>query len=114
MDGPWIVISGWRCHGHAPLYTRRRTLSKGVAGKYLRATVTYTDEHGDDKTAMAVSAHAVRAKPAGTNSSPVFPEGSNARKVKENSPPGTNVGKPVAAGDDGDILTYTLDGDECG
>ena len=40
--------------------------------KYLRATVTYTDKHGDDKTAMAVSAHAVRAVPSGMNSAPAF------------------------------------------
>ena len=30
------------------------------------------------------------------------------REVNENSPPGTKVGKPVAAGDAGDILTYAL------
>ena len=35
------------------------------------------------------------------------------RKVKENSPSGTAVGKPVTAGDAGDILTYTLDWDKC-
>ena len=81
-----------------------------IFDKHLRVTATYTDKHGDDKTAMTVSAHAVRAEPAGTNSSPVFPAGSDARNVKENSPPGTNVGKPVAAGDAGDILTYTLTG----
>ena len=102
MNGPWIVIVGTTDDMYSPV--------AGVVDKYLRVTATYTDKHGDDKTAMAVSAHAVRAKPAGTNSSPVFPEGSNARKVKENSPPGTNVGKPVAAGDAGDILTYTLTG----
>ena len=100
MDGPWIVIVGATAAAYDPV--------AGVVDKYLRATVTYTDKHGDDKTAMAVSAHAVRAVPAGRNSSPVFPAGSNARNVKENSPPGTDVGKPVAAGDAGDILTYTL------
>ena len=30
--------------------------------------------------------------------------------MKENSPPGTNVGKPVTAGDAGDVLTYTISG----
>ena len=29
------------------------------------------------------------------------------REVDENSPPGTAVGKPVTAGDAGDILTYS-------
>ena len=48
--------------------------AKDIVGKYLRATVTYTDKHGDDKTAMAVSAHAVRAVPSGMNSDPAFPD----------------------------------------
>ena len=64
---------------------------------------------------MAVSAHAVRAVPDGANSTPAFLDEDTAsediqvaRKVKENSPPGTNVGKPVTPGDAGDVLTYTL------
>ena len=75
------------------------TPAADVVGKYLRATVTYTDKHGDDKTAMAVSAHAVRAVPSGMNSRPGFPFdwGRMPESVNENSPPGTNVGKPVAA-----------------
>ena len=64
MDGPWIVIVGATDRSLHPV--------AGVVDKYLRATVTYTDKHGDDKTAMAVSAHAVRAVPSGTNSAP-FP-----------------------------------------
>ena len=64
MNGPWIVIVGDTDRAYNPV--------AGVVGKYLRATVTYTDEHGDDKTAMAVSAHAVRAVPAGGNTPPEF------------------------------------------
>ena len=103
MNGPWTVIVG------DTAATMEMPVA-GLVGKYLRATATYTDAHGNDKSAMAVSANAVRAVPGGTNSSPAFPDGSDARSVKENSPPGTNVGKPVAAGDAGDILTYTLTG----
>ena len=103
MNGPWTVLVGDTSAMETPA---------GLVGKYLRATATYTDAYGDDKTAMAVSAHAVRAVPGGTNSSPAFPDGSDARSAKENSPPGTNVGKPVAAGDAGDILTYTLTGSD--
>ena len=40
---------------------------------------------------------------------PVFTGAILTRKVKENSPRGTNVGKPVTAGDAGDILTYSFD-----
>ena len=99
-DGPWTVIVGATANTETPV--------AGIVDKYLRATVTYTDAYGDDKSAMNVSAHAIRAVPSGTNSTPVFPAGADARTVKENSPPGTNVGKPVAAGDAGDILTYAL------
>ena len=102
MNGPWTLISGQTTGTYS-------SPTADTVGKYLRATATYTDAFGDDKTAMAVSAHAVRAKPAGTNSSPAFPdEDADTRSVNENSPPGTNVGKPVAAGDAGDILTYSL------
>ena len=64
---------------------------------------------------MAVSAHAVRAAAPGTNSAPVFSPTNVDRSVNENSPPGTNVGKPVTAADaPGDILTYTLGGSDVG
>ena len=45
----------------------------GDVGFYLRATVTYTDGHGPDKSAMATSAHTVQAinEP---NNAPVFPD----------------------------------------
>ena len=102
LNGPWTVIVGDTAAMETPV--------AGLVGKYLRATATYTDVHGDDKSAMAVSANAVRAVPGGTNSPPAFPVGSDARSVKENSPLGTDVGKPVAAGDAGDILTYSLTG----
>ena len=107
MDGPWTLISGATAAPYRPV--------NDVVGMYLRATATYTDKHGDDKTAMAVTAHVVRAVPAGQNAAPKFPDAENdntadpqTREVKENSPPGTAVGKPVDAGDAGDVLTYTL------
>ena len=103
MDGPWTLISGAAAASYTP--------AMDVVGMYLRVTATYTDRHGDDKTAMAVSAHMVRAKPAGENASPVFPgDPPTDREVDENSLPGTAVGKPVTAGDAGDILTYSLSG----
>ena len=51
------------------------------------------------------------------NRAPVFSEGGNAtRSVAENEPAGTNVGSPVVATDlnQGDTLTYTLDGADAG
>ena len=104
MDGPWTLISGEIEAEYTP--------ASDVDGVYLRATATYDDKHGEDKTAMAMSAHLVRAKPGGTNSAPAFPGTTTTREMDENSPPGTNVGKPVTAGDAGDILTYSLGGDD--
>ena len=113
MNGPWSLISGAGAadtdasSGYSP--------AGDTTGKYLRATATYTDKHGDDKTAMAVSAHAVRKDPPGENAAPAFSSTTVARSVDENSPLGTNVGKPVTADDaPGDILTYTLAGTNVG
>ena len=101
-DGPWTSILTATDAAYLPL---------GVEDKYLRATATYTDKHDSGKTAQAVSANMVRAEPAANNAAPVFPSGADARSVDENSPPGTNVGKPVVANDGlGDVLTYTLGG----
>ena len=105
MDGPWTLISAETSPSYAP--------AADVAGMYVRLTATYNDKHDDDKTAMATSAHPVRKAPAGGNSAPEFSVGAtDTRRVKENSPSGTAVGKPVTAGDAGDILTYTLAGDD--
>ena len=105
MDGPWTLISGETDPSYTP--------AADVAGMYLRLTATYNDKHDDDKTAMATSAYPVRKAPPGGNSAPVFSAGeTDTRRVKENSPSGTAVGKPVTAGDAGDVLTYTLAGDD--
>ena len=107
MNGPWSLISGAGAEDTDA--SNDYSPAGDTTGKYLRATATYTDKHGDDKTAMAVSAHAVRADPPGANAAPTFTPTEVDRSVNENSPPGTNVGKPVTAADaPGDILTYTL------
>ena len=116
MNGPWSLIAGAGAGDiDAEVGTKASDGYQPAAdtvGKYLRATVTYTDKHGDDKTAMAVSAHAVRAVPTGTNSAPTFMPAAVSRSIDENSPPGTKVGKPVTAVDTpGDILTYMLTGE---
>ena len=72
-----------------------------------RVDASYTRTDGTAKTVSKT--FNVRAEPSSTNAAPAFPTGSDARSVDENSPPGTNVGKPVAANDvAGDRLTYTL------
>ena len=77
-------------------------------GKYLRATVTYTDPEGSGKTARAVSSSTV----GGSNAEPTFDDGaSTTRSFPENSGTGTDVGGVVAATDgDSDTLTYSMTG----
>ena len=100
MDEPWTVVVGATADAYTPV--------AGLAGRYLRATATYTDEFGSDKSEMAMSAQMVRKAPTG-NVAPVADDAT--RSIDENSAPGTKVGKPVTATDTpGDVLTYTLGG----
>ena len=122
--GPWTDID--------KATSESRTPNSDDENMYLRATVTYTDRHGEGKTASGVSENAVESKTV-ANAAPSFkhqdetgptidddPDGDQGiqddiivnRKVDEKVK-GANVGKPVAARDaDGDILLYELiDGD---
>ena len=58
----------------------------------------------------------ISANDAPTNNPPVFPSGTITRSVAENTASGQNVGAPVAAtdDDDGDTLTYSLEGTDGG
>ena len=50
---------------------------------------------------------------APTNTAPVFATGGGQRSIAENSPAGVNIEAPISATDaDGDVLTYTLGGDD--
>ena len=119
MDGPWSLIPGAGT-GDTDATAGNKASddympAADIAEMYLRVTVTYTDKHGDDKSAMAVSANAVRTVPSGTNSVPTFPDSTDTREVDENSPPGTLVGDPVKASDTrGETLTYGLRGTDAG
>ena len=78
-------------------------------GKYLRATVTYTDPQGSGKTASAVSSGTVVAG----NAKPAFSADSATRTLPENSGAGVVVAGGVVAAtdsDSGDTLTYSLSG----
>ena len=60
-------------------------------GDYLRATASYTDGEGPDKSAQAISANAVEVAPG--RNAPVFTEGPTAtRSVARNTPAGRNIG----------------------
>ena len=98
----------------------------GDIDSYLRATASYTDSEGSEKSAMVVSDYAVQAI-RGANAAPMFPdndpltgdvndplsgdvnEGAPAREVPENTKAGQAIGDPVVAEDkNDDVLTYTL------
>ena len=79
-------------------------------GDYLRATASYTDGAGPDKSAQAISANAVELAPG--RNKPVLREHPTAtRSVPRNTPAGRNIGAPFSATDaDNDLLTYILGG----
>ena len=104
----WTEIEGATVMAYTP--------KDGDTGKLLRATASYTDGEGDEKSAMAVSANpAIGARVS--NNAPAFMDAEDMdlptddREVAENTPAGSPVGDPVAATDDeNNILTYTLGG----
>ncbi len=96
----WEDIDGARSASYTPV--------ADDAGKYLRATVTYTNTHGPGKTAQSVTSSAVGAAP---NSNPEFPSASLVRRVAEHTAAGQPFDSPVEADDaDSDPLQYALSG----
>ena len=92
----------------------RRNPAPADVGMYLRATVTYADRFGANKTASAASANRVEAKTL-SNAAPSFVDTNGdevatlARSVAENSAVGSPVGRTVSATDeDEDMLLYEL------
>ena len=84
------------------------TPEDGDVDKFLQATATYNDGHGNGKTATAKTG----AVQSGTNRAPTFDDGlTTTRDVEENTATGGNVGAVVGATDlDSDTLTYSLTG----
>ena len=105
----WVNIAGATSATYTP------TLEED-AGNYIRATASYNDGHGPNKTAEKVSARV--GDPPPVNSEPVFPSTEDGRReVEENATGGTAVGAPVQAtdlnaGDSNvnDPLVYSLTG----
>ena len=77
--------------------------------EFLRATVSYEDDHDQNQTAEAVSANAVQA---GANRAPTFAAGAVTLTVPENSAADVNVGSPITANDPdtSNTLIYSLEG----
>ena len=96
------------------------TAAAADANQYLRATASYEDRRGSNKTASAaLTAPVGDARPA-TNTPPEFTEDdddtdagrSTTRSVSAGTAAGRNIGSPVRAtdADQGDVLTYSLSG----
>ena len=88
------------------------TVTAADAGQYLRATATYTDRRGSNKTASAVlRARIGDARPA-ANAAPTFEEDPVTRTIGQGPAAGRAIGAPVRATDPDtdDILTYSLSG----
>ena len=101
--------SDWTDFPAGNAYTPNETDDEG---NYLRATASYSDGHGSDKTAEVETARVSAAPPA--NTAPVFPDTEDGkRSIEENSGPGTLVGEPVTARDfRGGTLSYSLSGSD--
>ena len=105
----WVNIQGATSATYTPTLEEDR-------GSYIRATASYTDGHGPNKSANAVSPRV--GDPPPVNSAPVFPSTEDGRReVEENSAGGTAVGALVAATDlnagnaaVNDPLVYSLTG----
>ena len=105
----WTDIEGATAPGRHP--------APADEGMYLRATVTYSDRFGSDKTAATVSANRVEARPL-FNAAPSFADQDEdedtlhidvSRSVAENTTVGMAIGRRVSATDaDDDILFYEL------
>ena len=79
-------------------------------GLYLRATASYEDGEGSNKSAEAASANQVQAAPV-PNRAPDFGTDTAERSVYEDTDTGIDFDAPVTATDlDNDTLTYTLGG----
>ena len=109
MDGSYMDIEDETSMSYRPV--------DGDIGSFLRATASYTDAEGSDKSEMMMSEYSVQAV-LGANEAPDFPDqdpdtigdqDSATRMVPENTAAGMAIGDPVVAEDaNDDILTYTL------
>ncbi len=103
----WTDISGATSATYTPSATADVVSGGANDGKgyYLRATVSYTDGEGIDKSAEAIAGQVGTA-----NTRPQFPSTENGqRSIAENTRAGTNIGDPISAVDlENNSLTYAL------
>ena len=88
------------------------TVTAADAGQYLRATATYTDRRGSNKTASAVLRARIGDIRPAANAVPEFEEDPVTRTIGQGPAAGRAIGAPVRAidPDTDDVLTYSLSG----
>ena len=103
-DATWSTAAGAATDAGT---TSTYTPVEADAGRYLRATASYTDGYGAD----SVESESAMVVAASVNVAPEFPSASTTRTIAENTAANANIGSPVEATDpNGDTLTYTLGG----
>ena len=103
-DATWSTAAGAATDAGT---TSTYTPVEADAGRYLRATASYTDGYG----AGSVESESAMVVAANVNVAPEFPSASTTRTIAENTAANANIGSPVEATDpNGDTLTYTLGG----
>ena len=90
--------------------TSTYTPAAGDAGKYLRASASYTDGHGPNKSAAAVSTNATAANPTqgSGNAEPSFTSGATFDAAENQTAVGTVAADDGDASDD--IESYAISG----
>ena len=79
----WTTISGATADTYTP--------DAADVGRYLLAAVSYTDEEGASKRALADSVNSVLPVPVGPNEPPEFPSNTTSRNVDEHTPADTRT-----------------------
>ena len=104
-SGPWADVSEATNAAYTP--------TTADVHRYLRATVSYTDGHGDNvDTASVISAFAVTPEP---NRPPRFGDHTTTFNISVNVREGVRVAPPFTATDpNGDTLTYSIVSDTPG
>ena len=108
----WVNLVGVTSNSYTPTLVD--------AGNYIRATASYSDGHGDNKSASKVSPRV--GDPPPVNSAPAFPATEDGKRdVPEDAQGGDAIGDPVAANDVNagdsavnDPLAYSLTGTDAG
>ena len=94
---PWVDIGSATSNAYTP--------TSVDSGQWLRATASYSDPQGANKSASAATV-------SGTNTVPEFATDTATREIAENTAADTNIGDAVTATDPdtGDSLVYRLSG----